>query len=195
MTGLDSIQRAFKTLISLPQIETEDLVQALQGIEIGDEELASLLKVSIEHPYGRHVLFENDRLEIMIAVWQRGFPCAPHDHGEANSAISVLRGRSCHKGYQLNDNKLEIVFSEKKSVGEIITCKPFQVHAMGDDNGSAPLVTLHFYSGAIETMLVYTDTETHMVSGDAGAWFPVNEEEQLLNSLEGHVSRSRFSEK
>lgn len=195
MTGLDSIQHAFQSLISLPEIEIDDLVQALQGIEISDEEIISLIKTSDEHPYGRHVLFENDRLEIMIAAWQRGFPCAPHDHGQAISAISVLRGRACHKGYQPNDNKLEIVFSEKKSAGEIITCQPFQVHAMGDDNSSAPLITLHFYSGAIETMLVYTDTETHMVSGDSGAWFPVNEKNQLLDSLDGHVSRSRFSEK
>lgn len=189
---MSRIQTFVDQLLALDHIRQEDLVAALQQLEWSGD-LISESDISKEHPYARHVLFANPRLEVMVASWRRGHPCAPHDHGNAVSAIKVLKGRSHHRGFCIQDNQLNMVFSERKSSGDILLCAPYQIHAMGDDAAEDRLMTLHMYAGSIENMIVYSDTHTHLVSGQAGAWLPVDEPEQELNVRTGHCERAEFN--
>ena len=193
---MSHIQTFVDQLLALDHIRQEDLVAALQQLEVFDanELAAKAVKphASKEHPYGRHVIFANPRLEVMVASWRRGFPCAPHDHGDAVSAIKVLRGRSHHRGFCIQDNQLNMVFTERKNAGDILLCAPYQIHAMGDDAAEERLVTLHMYAGSIDNMVVYSDTHTHLVSGQAGAWVPVDEPEQELSVRSGHCGRAEL---
>ena len=188
MSFHDRIQALVQNLLALPQIQQADLEASLRQLD--------LLNVDIpepEHtrhtPYARHVLFANEQLEVMLASWRRDFPCAPHDHGDSYSAIKVLRGRSHHRGFAIKNNRLTEVFSERKSTNDILVCQPKQIHAMGDDNDTETLVTLHLYAGSIDDMLVFSKTHSHLVSGQAGAWLPVDSPEYLLKQAEGHYGR------
>ena len=183
------IQSMVNGLLELTNITQSDLEKSLFDFKcpIDPEHAPQHTQV---RPYARRVLFANDRLEVMLASWRRGHPCAPHDHGPSDSAIKVLQGCSHHKGYAIRSGQLVEVFSERKSVGEILLCHPFQIHAMGDDNATEPLVTLHLYAGSINDMLVFSDSHTHLVTGQAGAWLPVDSSEYLLVQQAGHYSRA-----
>lgn len=186
------IQNLVDRLLALEHIAQQDMIEALETLDLSVLILPELTKPS-GHPYSRKVLFANHRLEVMLASWGREFPCAPHDHGGSLSAIKILRGRTHHRGFSIKANKLEEVFSERKSVGEILRCDPYQIHAMGDDSDHASLLTLHLYAGSIDDMLVYSDTHTHLVSGEAGAWLPVDSPEHQKCEFLGHCDRSTLA--
>jgi cysteine dioxygenase len=144
--------------------EAADHAQAL--IDLGVSDASS--------PYGRKVLFETDHLEVMVATWTRGRPCAPHDHGGSIGAVRVLQGRSRHHVWRVTDDGLKRVDESVAGPGDVVSCGPEMVHSMGDDGGALPLVTLHMYTHAIDHMIVYdTDADdTLIVEGTCGAWVP-----------------------
>ena len=134
------------------------------------------------------MLFNHPRLEVMVATWTRGVPCAPHDHHDSRSAIRVLQGRSHHQMFQCKEGGLVETLSERKEEGDVLLCPPRQIHAMGDDGAQDVLVTLHAYAGSIDDMIVYSTDETLIVSGACGAWVP-EIESNIFGHDPGHVTR------
>lgn len=188
MNCTEKIHAQCQILLLESEIHTRDLIQLLQSIELTREEIHHLSEDDPSKPYGRNVLFDHPRLEVMIAKWTPGIPCAPHDHSVSRSAIRVLQGRSYHRLYKVQNNQLIETLSERKSKQDVIRCAPLQVHAMGDDAADESLITLHAYSGGIDNMIVYGDGITMMVSGECGAWVP-DTEEHILQYSENIVTR------
>lgn len=191
MNCREKILKHCQTLLAVSEIRTRDLVQLLEQIELTPEEIQHLSQADGSKPYGRNVLFNHPRLEVMIATWTRGIPCAPHDHSVSRSAIRVLQGRSHHRLFKVDNYQLVETLSERKSAEDVIRCAPLQVHAMEDDGADAPLITLHAYSGGIDTMLVYDNGTTMIVSGECGAWVPESAE-YILQSSDRIVTRTAF---
>ena len=185
---IEQIQNHADRLLALKEIRTVDLIEFLQAVEIEDVQLSQLIHPDSKHPYGRRVLLNHPRLEVMVATWTRGFPCAPHDHHDSRSAIRVLQGRSHHRMFQCRMGGLKETLSERKGKDDVLLCPPYQIHGMGDDNAEEPLVTLHVYTGSIDNMVVYSDTETLIVSGACGAWVP-DAECDVIARCQGHVLR------
>ena len=192
MTLSKRIEEKASSLLKQENISTKDLINFLASIDIQRSDIEDYIEPDPKHPYGRRVLLNHPKLEIMLATWTRDFPCAPHDHGGSKSAIRVLRGQSHHRLFHIKEQTLKEVFSEKKSTGDILTCAPDQVHAMGDDGLEESLVTLHAYSGYIPDMLVYNDSETLVVSGACGAWIPENSVD-ILRTEKGHFTRKELN--
>lgn len=186
------IQQACEKLVEQADIETSDLVNFLNRLLLSDNEIANLMMEDVGHPYGRQVLFNHPKLEVMLATWTRGKPCAPHDHGGAKSAIRVLKGASHHRVFKLQDGQLQESYEEFCEEDEILLCGPKQIHAMGDANEEHCLVTLHAYSGAIPNMVVYSDSDTYVVSGACGAWLP-DKEEDIITQVSGHHWRHELN--
>jgi cysteine dioxygenase len=186
----EQIQNHAEKLLKLNDIRTVDLIELLNAIEI-DNDISELIQPDASHPYGRRVFLNHPRLEVMVATWTRGVPCAPHDHHDSRSAIRVLQGRSHHRMFQCRMGQLQETLSERKDVDDILLCPPYQIHAMGDDNAEKPLVTLHVYTGSIDNMVVYSDTETLIVSGACGAWVPENTCD-VVARCDGHVLRQEI---
>lgn len=185
---VDQIARLASTVLEKPEIRTKDLIGFLRTIELTSSEVECLKFPDSMHPYGRQVLFNHPRLEVMIATWTRGMPCAPHDHHESRSAIRILQGRSHHRMFHCIDGELVETLSERKEKGDVLLCPPRQIHAMGDDAAEDVLVTLHVYAGSIDNMVVYAENETLIVSGSCGAWVPETQVNILGHSI-GHVPR------
>ena len=193
MTSFHSqLQQKAQDLLEQSDIRTRDLVALLQSIEVSDAEIQSLMCEDLAHPYGRKVILNHDNLEIMVATWTRGVPCAPHDHHDSRSAIRVLQGRSHHKMFRCHEGHLIETLSEYKSKGDVLLCPPRQIHAMGDDAAEKSLVTLHAYSGSIDNMVVYSADETLIVSGSCGAWVPESDAD-IYGRATGHVLREAVS--
>ncbi len=173
-------------------IDDPDLrIPALKGALSADpslpERLLSLQVTDSTRPYGRRVLLEGENLEIMLASWTRGVPCAPHDHGGSLGVVRVLQGRAHHKIYRVGAPGLEIVREEIAEAGQLLVCGKDMVHSMGDDGADQPLVTLHMYTGPVPYMVVY-DTlqeQTLKVDGGCGAWVPASNSDLLLKRYEG----------
>jgi len=175
-------------ILSKSEIRTSDLVALLRQVVVDTEMIQSLMQVDESHPYGRRVLLNHPKLEVMVATWTRGVHCAPHDHHDSRSAIRVLQGRSHHRMFQCANGKLRQTLSERKTADQILLCPPYQIHAMGDDGAEQPLVTLHVYAGSIDNMVVYGESETLIVTGACGAWIPESDVDVVART-EGHVLR------
>jgi len=182
------IQMACEKLVVQEEIDTSDLIGFLNALMLSDNEIENLMMEDVAHPYGRQVLFNHPKLEVMLATWTRGMPCAPHDHGGAKSAIRVLKGASHHRVFKLEEGMLKEAYSELCEADEILLCGPKQIHAMGDGNAEDVLVTLHAYSGSIPNMVVYSDTDTYIVNGACGAWIP-EQKNDILCHKSGHFWR------
>jgi len=148
----------------------EPLVEALG--EVVAEEWIGRARFEAGVPYGRTVLMAEDGLEVMIAGWSRGLPCAPHDHGPGQGAVRVLQGRARHRGFALHDGELRPAFDERLDEGAVLRCPRGFIHQMQDDGAARPLVTLHIYAGRTAPMTVY-DLERHQtqwLGPGCGAW-------------------------
>lgn len=148
------------------------ILEVAEQIELSDADLDALAQPDLAHPYGRRVLLADPRLEVMIATWTPGVTCAPHDHGGSVGGVRVLRGRSRHRIYTIEDGQLVLCREHTASPGEILSFGPNLIHSMTSDDPDTPLMTLHFYTDAIEMMVIYTDSDTLAVEGSCGAWVP-----------------------
>jgi len=110
----------------------------------------------------------------MLATWTRSVPCAPHDHGGSKGAMRVLRGEAIHFMWKVEAGQLVLAAEERLSTGAVVTFGPDLVHSMADAGKDRNLVTLHFYAGPIDYMVVYDvdATRTLIVEGRCGAWVP-----------------------
>lgn len=189
MNLVDKIKDQAEKLLEQSEIKTSDLIAFLNTIEVTASDLQEYRQSDPEHPYGRKVLLNHTRLEVMLATWTRDYPCAPHDHGGSNSAIKILQGRSHHCLYSINEDRLNEVYAEKRNQGEILICAPKQIHSMGDDGLENVLVTLHAYSGSIPDMIIYDENNSFRIKGCCGAWIPENEDD-ILFQKKGHFYRA-----
>jgi cysteine dioxygenase len=168
-------------------VELAALTRFLSGNELDVQGLLSVAKTDTSKPYGRRVLFQNDDLEVMIASWTRGVPCAPHDHGGSSGAVRVLQGRSRHWVWALVDGVLRVLKEEVVTAGGVMVCGADMVHSMGDDDANMPLVTLHMYTKSVDHMVVYDldALETLVVEGSCGAWVPRDQPEMVRFRVKG----------
>lgn len=137
-------------------------------------------------PYGRRILFSSPRLEVMLACWNQGRTCAPHDHGGSMGAVRILQGRCVQTAWRAEHGRLVEVAKTAHATGEILACSSDLIHSLATDPLDPPMITLHVYAGAIGPMVVY-DTEaarTLIVPGNCGAWVP----NDPLRVIPGYVS-------
>lgn len=151
-----------------------DLVALQRSAALDEGSLDALRAPDPDHPYGRKVLLGGGGVEVMIATWTPGVPCAPHDHGGALGVVQVLQGRALHRIWKVEGGELRLVKEHRARPGELLACGPDMVHSMGDDGAEEPLMTLHLYTPTIDFMVVYDQDgdQTLVVDGDCGAWVP-----------------------
>lgn len=137
---------------------------------------AELLKLAVpdpSHAYGRTVLCNGPRVEVMVASWTPGRGCAPHDHGGSTGVVRILQGGATHLKYQLAGGDLVEEAREAVAAGGQLLVDPGLIHAMVPVDG-ATLVTLHLYADPIPSMAVFdcSSRRSLRVAGRSGAWIP-----------------------
>lgn len=169
-----------------------DLHELVAWLVAPGAEPAELIAASVRDPstpYGRRVLFSSPRLEVMIACWNPGDACAPHDHGGSTGAVRILQGRCVQTSWRPSGGRLVEIGRTTHETGEILSCARDVVHALATDPRDPPMVTLHVYTGAIDHMVVYdlAGHRTLVVPGNCGAWIT----DRPLRVLPGHVTVER----
>ncbi|MCH9686507.1 MAG: cysteine dioxygenase family protein [Deltaproteobacteria bacterium] len=145
-----------------------------------------------QHPYGRRTLWHADGVEVMIAGWSPGRPCAPHDHGAALGAVRVLQGRAVHRQWHRLAGRLVPGRSEVYGTAEVLACPRGYVHQMCGSHGPSPLVTLHLYVGPTSPMAVYdrAHTRTQWIDAGGGAWVHASDDARVLAVERGWMPSS-----
>ncbi|HQY63362.1 MAG TPA: cysteine dioxygenase family protein [Polyangiaceae bacterium] len=122
-------------------------------------------------PYGRVPLEHGARGEVMLATWQPGVRCAPHDHGGTQGRVLVLAGRFEERRFALDGPALGVPSQVRRwQAGESIEVARDVVHDM--ESADAVGLTLHLYPGDAGPARLY-DAEarcTYLARG--GAWLP-----------------------
>jgi cysteine dioxygenase len=150
------------------------ILEVARQISLSEAELDALARPDPSRPYGRRVLLADPRLEVMVATWTPQTPCAPHDHGGSVGGVRVLRGRSRHRIYTVEDGALVLRREHTAQPGEVLAFGPNLIHSMTSIDPTEPLMTLHFYTDAIEEMVIYAEGDTLVVDGGCGAWVPAD---------------------
>lgn len=185
---IDETLSALQTLSAdSPSVELSALTRFLRAENPVFNDLIALAEADPTKPYGRRVLLETDALEMMVACWTPGIPCAPHDHGGSLGAVRVLQGRSRHQIWRCTNNALRVVHEELVGPGGVMSCGSDLIHSMGDDGAPEPLITLHMYTKSIDHMVVYDleASETLVVEGSCGAWVPRDSPHMIRRSYAG----------
>lgn len=174
--NLEGLIRRCQNLLDDGRLDLRRLRHALSETTLPDEAISAHTRTDAERPYGRQVVFADANLELMLASWTPGLPCAPHDHGGSLGGVRVLRGAALHRVWHIAGGRLHLVSEKKVPAGGVLTCDADLVHSMVDAGDSEPLVTLHLYHGPIDFMVVYDleADETLIVEGTCGAWVPTD---------------------
>ncbi len=175
--------------VSTPLGDVEPLVEVLRA-RPGDR-WRSDVRFDAQVPYGRTTVLAREAVELMVAGWTRGRPCAPHDHGDAIGAVQVLQGRAVQRGFSLSDGRLVPGPEQVFEPGDIVRCARGIIHQMWDSGGARPLITMHLYVGPTEPMVVY-DLEhqrTQWLVGSCGAWPRANGDPKVSRWVPGFVPR------
>ena len=192
---VEAILEACQPHAHKPGLSLKDLVELAASVELTDAQIEALRQPDPDHPYGRRVLMAEPRLEVMVATWTPGFPCAPHDHGGQSGAVRVLRGASRHRIWKVSDGQTRCIKEHVAGRGEMIVAGPDLIHSMGCADPDEPLISLHMYTESVQHMIVYDleRNDTLIVNGYCGAWVPEDGSDQLVARLPGLWDRAAVS--
>ena len=120
-------------------------------------------------PYSRQQLHATEGLEVMLATWEPGLRCAPHDHGGSHGCVSVLHGTFHEQRYGWVGTQLCRIAEAHRTEGQVMNFGPEVIHDMVAPDGG---LTLHAYSPAPTRMSVFDLAHEQVLDmvGDFGAW-------------------------
>ena len=136
-TNIDSLVDFFRKASqkaqdsSMSHLSSVKLKEVLQQVTLSSSLIDSLQCVDLSKPYGRKVVYQDNFVEFMVATWTPQQICAPHDHGGAWSAITIVQGQAQHHLYTIKNDYLVLCHTEYIDQNSYIICHPNQIHAMG----------------------------------------------------------------
>ena len=115
-----------------------------------------------EHPatdgYGRKLILQGDRYELMVMSWVPGDFSAIHDHGSTQWGAVKFLGDALHRTFEISkDNALVTTSEEMISQGSVNAVDHALIHQMGNVGGER-FCSIHLY-GCFE--------KTPVITGDA----------------------------
>lgn len=120
-------------------------------------------------PYSRQQLHATEGLEVMLATWEPGLRCAPHDHGGSHGCVSVVHGTFHEQRYGWVGPQLCRIGEAHRTAGQVMNFGPEVIHDMVAPDGG---LTLHAYAPAPTRMSVFDLAHEQVLDmvGDFGAW-------------------------
>ena len=100
--------------------------------------------------YSRNVIFKNNKIEVVIAVWDADYLSIAHNHGDSHCVFVVLSGSLSNYRILPNEDLTDFVVENHKVLnpGNIEKIEPGGFHIVENQLNIAS-VTLNFYSPPI----------------------------------------------
>lgn len=152
----------------------DSLQGAIHSLNLGHRDVVPYLVDPGDKPYGRRLVFADDKVEVIVMNWAHESECLAHDHGDSFGWVHILKGRARHTLYKEIPGQLPEIREESfEDEGNMIFAPRKLIHQMGNPQ-SEPLVTLHFYAPPIHGMEVFSAERmaSSIVTDDCGAWWP-----------------------
>lgn len=153
-------------IIKNKDFDVSDIKMVLKTAKISSSDLNDHLRFN--HPqnesYGRSVLFQSPKFEIVLMSWANHDFTSIHDHGHAQWGAVLCFGKLIHTSFEKINNNLIISNKETLHNGEIKIVSEQLIHQMGNPFNKRAL-SLHIYG---------TKKNVAEVTGEAKNYDPVN---------------------
>ncbi|HDX9656907.1 TPA: cysteine dioxygenase family protein [Bacillus toyonensis] len=143
---IHNISKAFYNLCSY---DTENLIHAIQLLNISLHKISPFITSPVNHEYGRNVIYQSEFVEILVLNFPSKAKTFVHDHGISLGCILIVDGTLQNITYENNSERIE-EFSE----GNIFTVKKDTVHKMYNATDSTA-ITFHVYSPPLKDVQIY----------------------------------------
>ena len=174
----------YEELLNLESHNKDTLFEVLNLIEVDLLKVKEMFEVKKTiYSYDRYMIYNSNKLAILLLYWYKGLECLPHDHNVSFGAVTVFEGSGEDVIYiKQGEHYLEKSIAVKK--GERFFTEDDFIHKMRA-SPHEDLITLHVYAPPINGMRIF-DFELQkgaLVSSDCGAWWP-EDKSQILNLFE-----------
>ena len=144
--------------------------------------------------YGRALVHQGERFEIMVMSWCAGDMAAPHDHGRAEWGAVRVFGRPEHAVFANRRGRLVTVDRQVLRPDVVLSLDRGVIHQMGNGSDS-PFASLHVYGRtdrpgpATEASRVFNLHLQRVEVTNGGAFFdlPPGRIDQTIRPLRGDV--------
>ncbi len=140
---------------------TKDMDIAAYHLEPGDK------------PYGRNIIFNNGKVEVVFLSWGPDQICDVHDHGESCGIVKVVKGNISNIIYRPDKETGEPIHQQEEYiVDDVFIEVPKGCWHQMKNNLNEFTYTLHVYSPPVEDMQVFYQEKKQLitVNEDCGAW-------------------------
>lgn len=141
--------------------------------------------INFSHPlnesYGRKVIYESKKIEIVTMSWNTGDFTSIHDHGQAQWGLVLSFGAVQNTIFEIRNNKLTEIDEQILHAGEITILDNSAIHQMGNQN-LRPSVSLHIYysqnakKGVTSEARNYDLYKNKVYKANGGAFLVLSEE-------------------
>ncbi len=104
---------------------------------------------NFDHPpqdsYGRRLVYQGDRFEIMVMSWCPGDFSTIHDHGYTQYGAVQVFGPAEHATFRIDEDHIHTLSRWIMEPGEVIGVHHDLLHQMGNSTADQPFLTLHVY--------------------------------------------------
>lgn len=146
-------------LESKNEISDKELISAIRNLDIKLTDIGSYIcfNHSINESYGRKVIYESNKVEIVAMSWNKGDFTSIHDHGSAQWGAVCAFGDLQNTCFEIEDERLKKTDESTLREGEMTIVDHSAIHQMGNPFNMAA-ISLHIY---------YTNKKVESVTGKA----------------------------
>lgn len=159
LDGSDSDIMALKSVIEAETTANMDI--DLYHLDPGDK------------PYGRNMILNNGKVEIVFLSWGPDQICDVHDHGESCGIVKVIKGNISNIIYSPDKETGEPKHQQEEYVVDDVFIEvPKDCWHQMKNNLDEFTYTLHVYAPPIEDMQVFNQEKKQLITvdDDCGAW-------------------------
>lgn len=148
-----SLQRLIDLLENNPNLNPLKAKQLVLSANVQVEDM--MVYADFDHPtednYGRKLVFDGGRFEVMVMSWNPGHYSSIHNHGYTDWGVVQVFGNTQNINFCIKNGELQIAKKEVLQPGEAIKVNNALIHQMGNPT-SSPYLTLHVYgSNSLDT--------------------------------------------
>lgn len=164
------------------KITAEQVKKLVEQAQVKEEDLKHY--ADFDHPcedgYGRKMIYDGGKFEIMAMSWNPNHYSSIHNHGYTQWGVVQVFGNTHHFIYRNKDQKLTFAKKEILTKGEITKIVNATVHQMGNPSTSK-YMTLHVYGSDEKDGNITADAKNYELAFDrvnhttGGAFFNLPE--------------------
>ena len=149
------------------------LRSVMEGKNTSNLDLAKYHLNPGDKPYGRNILANNGKVEIVFLSWGPDEICDVHDHGESCGLVKVVKGNISNIVYRPDKNTGEPIHQQEEYVVDDVFIEvPKDCWHQMKNNLTEFSYTLHVYAPPISDMQVFNQEKKQLITVDeeCGAW-------------------------